>query len=180
MIIAVTGHRPKSLGGHSSEVGKKIYKTAVSCLEQLREKFDVSTVLTGMAQGWDIEVALACLDRGIPYAAYVPFLGQELFWPDNSQMRYRHLLDNAIKVEMCSKKSSGDLNRTEIGVLLMARNRCLVRDSQMLLALWNGRPRGGTYNCVTYAAGMKRPMVNAWPVWKGTGPIEEILASTLV
>jgi hypothetical protein len=35
-------------------------------------------------------------------------------------------------------------------------------DNGLLLALWDGAPNGGTYNCINYAANQGLPIINAW------------------
>lgn len=153
-IIVVTGHRPDKLGGYSEVAQDRVYSFAHKIFKRIRG-FD--HVITGMALGWDTAVAQACLDLKIPYHTYIPFVGQEKMWPQPSQAKYRHLVENAAKtVVVCS----GDFAPWK----MQDRNKAMVDRATYMIALWNGST-GGTKNCVTYArdkADNIRGIYNAW------------------
>ena len=54
MIICGTGHRPNKLGGYTQAAQLKLYNVAVEVLEELKP----TTVISGMAIGWDQAVLL--------------------------------------------------------------------------------------------------------------------------
>jgi uncharacterized phage-like protein YoqJ len=153
MVIAGTGHRPPKLGGYGRDVQLRLRQLAVDALHRLQPE----TVISGMALGWDQALANAALDLGIPLVAYIPFEGQELAWPNQSQKVYRALLDEAYHVEVVS---SGGYSARK----MQQRNIAMVNTCDLLLALWNGSP-GGTKNCIFYARRIGKKIENLWYDW---------------
>src|SRR5580765_1161360 len=100
LIVAGTGHRPDKLGGYTQEVSQKLYQTAFDWLSKNKPKL----VISGMALGWDIELATAALDLRLPVLAAVPFIGQESKWPLQSQKNYKAIL-KLCKVQIVSEGS---------------------------------------------------------------------------
>jgi uncharacterized phage-like protein YoqJ len=161
MIIAGTGHRPDKLGGYDAYATKKVVDLAthaINCYQPTR-------VISGMAQGWDMSLAQAAINLGIPLHAYVPFEGQEQVWPLATRLYYKALLKLAEKVVICSE---GGFTRAA----MQYRNIQMVNDCDLLVALWNGTP-GGTTNCINYAQFMKRPIVNLWTTFIGEPDVQE-------
>lgn len=146
MKLMVTGHRPSKLGGYSEQAFNRLVRVAGAELRRLRDENDGNlTVITGMALGWDQAVATACAHLGIPYEAYIPFVGQERVWPPRSQQRYHALLQGASQVVVVSQ----DLPTTKghAAGLLLARNNAMVNTAHECLALWDGTS-GGTAHAV--------------------------------
>lgn len=157
-VIAVTGHRPKSLGMWNRGIHDALGAFAMVTLAEKRP----SGVITGMALGWDQAVAVACVRLGIPFVAAVPFEGQESRWNDQQQGDYEKLLLCASQVHIvCQRYQVEDGG---IPWAMQERNCWMVDNSTRLLALWNGE-KGGTANCVRYAKEGKREIVNVWPEW---------------
>lgn len=152
-IVAATGHRPNKLGGYDAETEKKLIDFATAVLQQHQP----STVITGMAIGWDLAIAQAAVRLGIPFHAYIPFNGQELKWPDSTRLYYRALLRHAQHVVVCSE---GGFSKDAMQI----RNVAMVDNCHELVALWNGST-GGTANCLRYAREVNRPFTNYWPEW---------------
>jgi len=158
MILSVTGHRPSP----------STFPATDRVLVQLRKTFreylklhEPDRVLTGMALGWDTACALACLDRGIPYVAVIPFVGQENRWEAYDQLRYRKILRSAEKVMPLS--TAPPLDRAEATDLYHRRNRMLVDHSDRVCACLNPRlTRGGTYATVQYALSRFKRVDNLW------------------
>lgn len=154
MIIAGTGHRPDKLGGYDAFTAKKTLDLA----EKLLRFHQPSTVISGMAQGWDMALAQAAINLGIPFHAYLPFLGQELVWPQTTRLYYHALLRHAQHTVICSE---GGFTKKAMQV----RNERMVDACDLLLALWNGSP-GGTANCLTYAMLKQKPILHCWPMFE--------------
>jgi uncharacterized phage-like protein YoqJ len=159
MIIAGTGHRPHkfrigALNGYHPAVLTRLTDLARAALQ--REK--PTRVLSGMALGWDTALVQAALDLSVPFEAYLPFAGQELRWPLPAQRRYHELLSKAARVVTVSE---GGYSAEKMHI----RNVRLVDDSQHLLALWNGIPGGGTFDCLKYADRVNRTYTNLWQSW---------------
>lgn len=147
------GHRPRKLGGYTPEVEAKLLAFAAHALARLRPR----EVVSGMALGWDMALAEAAVNLGIPFVATIPFEGQERTWPAASQERHQRLLRSArIKVVVGSA--------LDINLALSNRNEWMVDVSDMVIALWDGSS-GGTRNCVKYAQTKGRPVTNLWHEW---------------
>lgn len=152
MILAGTGHRPDKLGWYSPNVAARLKGLASVLLAELQPAW----VLSGMALGWDQALAGAALAARIPLAAVIPFEGQELRWPAESQATYRKLRAEASWEVVTSGAYSADA--------MHARNRWMVDNATHVLALWSGA-EGGTAHTVRYAERVGRPVVNAWARW---------------
>src|SRR5688572_27990476 len=129
MIIAFTGHRPDKLGSYSfpNPVSRRV-------CQEIREKLDwirPSRAITGMAQGVDQWAAQICLTMEIPYVAAIPFVGQEMMWPEDAQKRWRYLLGRAAQVEVISE---GSYTAKKMDL----RNRWMVDHADLVLAVWDG------------------------------------------
>lgn len=157
MIIAGTGHRPQKFVTSEypwADVCDDMRLLACDALEQLPED---TVVISGMALGWDQELADAAQWLGLPVWAYIPFRGQEGKWNKEAQKRYNYILNNCAKVVVCSH---GDYNPWKMQV----RNEHMVDAADVVLALWDGSS-GGTGNCVQYATQEEKPIWNVYPEW---------------
>lgn len=154
LTLAVTGHRPNKLGGYSTEVYERLTDFAAGELAELAPDL----VITGMAQGWDMAIAEAARSIGIPYHAYVPFKGQQLLWPDETQLLYRNLLKSAQKVVYCSGPGYS-------GWKMHKRNEMMMDAADSVLAMWDGNNMGGTAAAVRYARLCGKEVINAWDRW---------------
>ena len=152
-IIAGTGHRPPKLGGYSEAALAKLISFAGIHLKKIKP----TTVISGMALGWDTALACAALELDIPLIAAIPFKGQELMWPTGSQERYTRLLSEVSELVIVS---SGGYSVQA----MQERNEYMVNNSDLVLALHNGSP-GGTGNCVRYANKINKPIKNLWDEW---------------
>lgn len=159
MIVAGTGHRPDKLGGYLAQTQRALERFALLMLPLVKP----SGVISGMAQGWDQALAVACVRLGIPFVAAIPFEGQESRWPRPTQENYRRLLQCASYVHVVNERDAV----AEGGVpwAMQKRNEWMVDNSTKLLALWNGDRSGGTFNCIEYARLGRREIVNVWPQW---------------
>ena len=151
MIIAGTGHRPDKLGGYDPHTIRKVLTFAEATLRH----YQPSTVITGMAQGWDMALAQASINLNIPFHAYVPFIGQEQVWPSATRLYYKALLQHAQHVIVCSP---GGYTKQAMQI----RNQRMIDECELLLALWNGSS-GGTSNAIAYAIFTGKMYVNLWP-----------------
>lgn len=157
MTIAGTGHRPNKLGGYSQEAFDDLKIIARMYLES--EKI-ISKVISGMAIGWDQALAQAAIDANIPLVAAIPFQGQESVWNDSSKEYYQYLLENSSEIVYVS---SGEFSNEKMQI----RNRWMVNNCDLLVAMWNGDTSGGTYNCIQYAKSQKRRIINLYSGYNG-------------
>lgn len=155
MILSGTGHRPEKLGGYGEDVAQRTVKIAGEYLDSLKPEL----VISGMALGWDVAVAVAALQRSIEWWAYVPFKGQESKWPTAAQRTYKALLARASAVHIVCDGGYAPWK-------MQRRNEAMVQHATHVLALWNGDEFGGTWNCVNYALRTGKPVINAWDKWR--------------
>ncbi len=161
--IGVTGHRPSKIildgrPAYHLDVFARVVDLAVAALQQ----FQPSHVRTGMAQGWDQAVAEACVRLDIPFTAVIPHEAFPSRWPAAARAKYNDLLMAADDIVVVG---TGDFH---LG-LLQRRNERIVDDvadeGGYLLALWDMKPRGGTFNCIQYAGEHGVNCHNLWPTW---------------
>lgn len=150
MIIAGTGHRPDKLGGYNDKVKSKLVYLAEVGLK-MNEPYGV---ISGMALGWDQALAIAAIELGIPLLAALPFKNQDCKWPDRSRKEYKNILSKADKIVIVS---DGEYSASK----MQKRNKWMVDNCDLLLALWNGS-FGGTANCIEYANSVNRKIINMW------------------
>ncbi len=166
MIWAGTGHRPnKIFYKDKNGYNEKTLTALTGLVRETLERIQPTTVITGMALGFDTALALAALELNIPYWSYVPFIGQEKIWLPSSITRYNMLLEKAEKVEVCFPEGYAPWK-------MMGRNTRMVDDSDALLALYNGDNTGGTHNCITYAQSKKKEVYNLWLSWEALSNTE--------
>ena len=167
-VLCGTGHRPNSFGGYKPWVEEMLLELAIHVLTKLKPK----GVITGMAQGWDMALADACLRLKIPYLAAIPFEGQELRWSVHgiySQTMYWRLRQAANKVKVVTPQVDRT-NKSSVIRAMHIRNEWMVHNSEFVLALWNGYEKGGTWKCVYYARGVNKPVVQCWDKLKMMNP----------
>lgn len=144
-----TGHRAEKLPWKYNE-------TDPGCLA-LKEKLrDVLSALygagyrhfiCGMATGGDLYfgeavVALREEHPDVTLEAAIPFEGQSAQWPDDTRRRYFRLAED------CDRQTV--LHHSYTPDCMMDRNRYMVDNSGLLIAVYNGSP-GGTRNTMLYA-----------------------------
>lgn len=151
MTLAATGHRPPALLGYSDES----FTRYVAAAEHVLLDTMPETVVSGMAQGWDMAIATACVNLGFPFLAYVAFEGVDRKWYPRDRRKFAKLCDAAAEVVVVTKGTYSPWK-------LQARNEAMVEKCDRLAAMWNGEQRGGTWNCLKYATERGKPWTNYW------------------
>lgn len=163
LILVGTGHRPVKLGFKGDPYSSQNFALLVEFLrKELRENpelIETQGVISGMALGFDMALAVAAIKEGIPLVAAVPFEGQELAWPTDSWARrvYGQILERATEVVVVSP---GGYSAQK----MQARNQWMVDRADRVVALWNTTP-GGTANAVRYALCTHKGVYNLWKNW---------------
>ena len=155
MIIAVTGHRPDSLKwGYDlrSEKWQYLYDILFKYLVVNK----TTHCITGMALGVDTVFAFAALNYkkqfqndNIMVECAIPCKQQEKLWSEKDQKHYNYILEHADKVTYVT-------NGLYKPSVMQKRNIYMVDKCDRLMAVWNGKKSGGTYNCIEYAKSVNK------------------------
>ncbi len=154
MIICGTGHRPKYLPCGYNENHPWLIDLKLRIEEKLLE-LKPQAVISGVALGFDTWLAQTALQLNIPLWCYIPFPQQGIKWPTQSRKIYQELLDKSEKQVITSSMYSTEC--------FFVRDRKMVDDSDLVLALWNLEMlSGGTYYTVQYAKECNKELINLW------------------
>jgi uncharacterized phage-like protein YoqJ len=156
MIVAVTGHRPNKLGGEYDMKGP-LSTSIYNALKEEIEKLDPEKMISGMALGVDMIFANLAVRLHRTLIAAVPFSGQELKWPPQSQKIYNTLLSYADEIVIVSPGGYSPAK-------MQKRNEWMVDNCDVLIAVWDGSP-GGTANCRDYARSVGKRIINIDPLF---------------
>jgi ribA/ribD-fused uncharacterized protein len=165
-VVTGTGHRPQDIAAYAS----KGFPALVDVAIQMIQASKATIVIAGGAIGWDTALAVAALQLELPLVLALPFPGQEKRWRAPDQALYQEHLEEANAVVFISEETPGD----DMDLLISymeARNAFMVDHSQLVLAFWSGKTKGGTANCIRYAKRVGMTIVNGWtPTW-GIAPL---------
>lgn len=141
--LAITGHRPESISDPRWVRGQ---------LTETLKQLSPSLLYQGMAEGVDLISAEIARELEIPYIAVRPWAGHGVSaaWAQ----RYQEALDGAREVIVLS-----DSERYLGPWQFHQRNQYMVEHAQLLLAVWDGKPKGGTAATVRYAKSQDVPYV---------------------
>ena len=154
MNIAGTGHRHQDLWGYEGypdsiwtlrrpKTWGSLYHELYVRTHRYIVEHKASAVISGMALGFDTILAAAALAEKIPLWAYIPCPEQDSRWSTGCREIYATLLEKAALIRTCSKSYSA--------AAMQLRNERMVDDCDLVLACWNGKTSGGTWNCIRYA-----------------------------
>lgn len=118
----------------SRQCTPEMSKIARRCVEQAKQKG--YSILVGDAEGIDHDVMLACCDLGVPFLCF------------GCTPAPRHICCVRHRVE------TGVYHRIIGGYL--QRDRVMVNQCDLMVAIWNGRSRGTKYT-YDYAVEMGKP-----------------------
>ena len=149
-IVVVTGHRPQHLDGDFS-LASSLWTWIAAHLD--RHLMDADHLRCGMAIGVDILTAERAYLLGIPYTAYVPFDGQATAWPPSSKARYAKAITLASRRILVHEGDYAPwkLHSRNLAMLTGAVGEENYGLADGLIAVWNGKKSGGTYQTVVKA-----------------------------
>lgn len=114
-------------------------------------------VVSGMAQGVDTFAFDIAVDLGIPVVAAVPWVGHGAGWPAKEVNEYLARLGRAVEVHVTSDRQSYHVSVYPI------RNRWMVTNSDLLVAVWDGVREGGTWDAMQFSRSLRRePRLLKW------------------
>lgn len=135
--IAVTGHR--ELDNEQKSIIQQTFYKIIKLYDRTEVEF-----ICGGAKGVDTLIAQLCYDEIIPYYLYYPF---PYYDKDNEDLKP-------------TAKSIVELyNKYEHNGQFQARNEAMCKDADILLAFYDRRLHGGTYNCIKYAKRVLLPII---------------------
>jgi len=138
----ITGHRL---------INYQIVSQGIHQLTDLAIKRGITVFLTGMALGTDQMAAIIWTERHLTWKAILPCSEQSNLWNYQQQIVYRKLLVHAHEVNILYP-------HYQRGVM-QSRDQYLVNNSQLCLAVWDGRTEGGTYLTIQMARKAKLPLI---------------------
>lgn len=172
LAVNVTGHRqiipagevgsPWPDSNHSVAAHHQLVMGRVAeILTFWHENNDLTTCISGMALGADTIFAEAVVHmKGLGYPmeliAAVPFQGQESRWNAKSQAKFHAILNRADMVKVVSE---GGYSPAKMQI----RNEWMVDNAHFTLAIWDGRKKGGTWNCIRYSLKQGKPVWHLHP-----------------
>ena len=153
----LTGHRPNKLPWRTDELDPR-------CLALKRKLYDIADALycsgirhfiSGMALGCDTYFCEAIIELrdehpDIVLEAAIPFKGQSDLWSEADKSRYNYLVSQCdFETVLQEEFSKG---------CMLARDRYMVDNSSVVIAVYNGS-KGGTQYTVNYAKKSDREII---------------------
>lgn len=141
--IALTGHRSKRLKGQEVKIKKWID-------EQLKN-YNVPEnkplfAYSGMAQGADQIFAHVAIDNGYNLICCFPY------FKTNFHPEVETIMKKALSSRFISEKYTGNN-------VYWLRDKYMVDNCDVLLAVWDGKKKGGTWITVKYAQKIGKPII---------------------
>ena len=150
MCCAFTGHRPQNLPWQFNEADTNCLKLKQILNQQISQlaKNGFTDFLSGMALGSDTWAAEAVLNLrkknpALKLHCILPCKTQAEKWPVSEQERYQKILAQADSIFFTSRNYHPNC--------MLERNRFMVENARLLLAVYNGQPHSGTAAAVRHA-----------------------------
>ena len=145
-----TGHRPDKLPWGEDESDPRCLRLKQAVARAVEDAYvsGIRHFITGMARGIDLYCAEAVLELrkaegDILLECARPCETQADSWPEAERERYQSILDR------CDYETLVQ-HRYDRGCM-MRRNRYMVDRASRLIAVYNGVPKGGTFQTLAYA-----------------------------
>jgi len=152
-----TGHRPKGFPFKYGvdTVRHNLYLQALEKkIELAINEYGITDFISGMAVGADLDFAELVLKLRNAYPitleCAIPCPDQTLKWKGGDKLRYDRILKSADAVNLISNRYSPDS--------MLKRNRYMVDKSELVIAVFNGIQKGGTWYTVKYAQSHNKPI----------------------
>lgn len=144
-----------SVTGHRYIADNLINRKAVNHLIDLAVESGIEKFLVGMSRGADFLFADVLSERKLSWIAVIPCADQTLFWNEIDRSHHQSLIDKVDNMIVLH-------NNYKRGVMHY-RNEYMVDKSEMLLAIYDGSRRGGTYHTVGLALKKQKKVVQFNP-----------------
>lgn len=160
--VCFTGHRSQKLPWRFNEEDErcKLFKVILHSEIEKAIENGYDTFLCGMALGFDIICAETVIELKKKYPdiriyGAIPCETQDIKWADKDKLRYRELLKKLDGVRCIYNEYIG-------AECMLERNRYMVNNSSLMIALFNGNA-GGTKSTIEYAKQQGLEMVIIQP-----------------
>lgn len=154
--VSFTGHRPQTVAGKEQWIMAALHVVTLRLIQQGTKKF-ISGGALGVDQ-WAAEVVLSHRDK-FPYIQLViarPFPSQDTMWTNDQKIAYANLCGQATNViDICPEPCAP--------YKYHIRDRWMVDKCDLLVAVWNGLPKGGTASTVRFAQKVRKPILHIDP-----------------
>lgn len=148
--IGVTGHR-KITHDYNS-----VLNFTKQSIQHLAENKGYTKLITGMAFGFDLLVADACIDLNFPFVAALAYKDQSKFWKSSkSRKHFDRCLEQAAETVVVSE---GDWDNYKY----LIRDTWIVENSDAMICYWAGVEKSGTGFTVNEAVRLNKPIVNIY------------------
>jgi uncharacterized phage-like protein YoqJ len=157
-----TGHRQIAQAD-----SRWLHDEILRVLTKLEEEHGLKEVVSGMALGFDQQLAELAIVSNLRLHAVPPFPGQFLAWSELQQNHWHDLIMMAKEITPASPRDPDFSNKRQIAAMLHARNDTMLKMSQVVIAgadltklTWrNGRVVGGTWSCIEKAKKKRMPII---------------------
>ena len=106
-----------------------------------------TSIISGMADGWDIALAKTSLNLNIPLVAAIPF---------KDHIKYWNILNNPLTLSHIVCEGGYEVWK------LHRRNEWMADRANLMLAFWDGNEKGRTFNCIEYCKRKNIPWINLY------------------
>ena len=145
-----TCHRPDKLPWGEEESDPRCLRLKEAVARAVEDAYvsGVRRFITGMARGIDLYCAETVLElrkaeQDVILECARPCETQADSWPEREQARYRSILDRCDLETLVQHRYDR--------FCMMRRNRYMADGSGRIVAVYNGVPKGGTYQTLAYA-----------------------------
>lgn len=145
-----TGHRPKGFPyqyGINTKKHRAYLQALLQKIELAINKYGITNFISGMALGVDLDFAEIVLKLrnkyNITLECAVSCPNQTAKWYEKDILRYNEILKKADTITLVSKSYNRDC--------MLKRNRYMVDKSELVIAVFNGIEKGGTWYTINYA-----------------------------
>lgn len=149
MILVATGHRSERI-----ENARALRESVRGTLTEARPEI----VVCGMANGFDLIVGHAACNYGFEVWAAKP-------WAGHGPRKEDEAVYNAV-IMFAAKVVDVDPSMEYAGPwVYQKRNEWMVDHGTHILSYWDGKKKGGTWNCLNYNMGLgdkRRPVRNLY------------------
>lgn len=161
--LCFTGHRPESLYGYDPliEGNRKLLMKLRAIIERMITVKGITTFISGMALGidmWAARIVIVLREKypHIKLVCAVPCANHPARWKEESKREHAEILREADHVYYVSDEPYTKW-------CMHVRDKWMVDNARLVIAVWNGCAEGGTAYTVKYADKRQRTIIRLNP-----------------